>query len=443
MRGARYRLGRLLGQGGQGSVHELQGGRLAVKLFFNRSSSGREQLRRQLTRVRLLPLAGLPVARPLEMLQPPLLGYVMELVTGMVPLESLLLPPSITGIAHWYLQGGGLRRRLELLARLAELLAQLHGMGLVYADPSPRNIFISEHSQHTELWLIDTDNLHYEGSFGEPALYTPGYGAPELVRAERPISTLTDVYALAVIVFQTLSLVHPLVGDVVEEGEPELQERALAGDEAFPWVEHPTDRRNQSSRGIPRELVLTTGLRALCRSAFVEGLRATLERPGAAAWAEALHQAADRTLLCHTCGASFYLNREQCSFCSAPRSAFRLLKLWRWEPSSPRDKRFASKAILDCLTLQPEAPRLLTARLAEARTGASGHSPRVELTNKGAHLAVRCLEGTCLATTPDGSRPVQLDERRRSVPWDWLLHFGPLETSHRVAQFEQFPEVRP
>jgi eukaryotic-like serine/threonine-protein kinase len=35
-------------------------------------------------------LRELAIAQPLEMLQPPHLGYVMELITGMVPLSKLI-----------------------------------------------------------------------------------------------------------------------------------------------------------------------------------------------------------------------------------------------------------------------------------------------------------------------------------------------------------------
>lgn len=70
-RGTRHRLEQRLGWGGQGAVYAVAGGRLAVKILFDRSAAGRERLRRQLLAVRRLDLSALPVARPLEMLQPP------------------------------------------------------------------------------------------------------------------------------------------------------------------------------------------------------------------------------------------------------------------------------------------------------------------------------------------------------------------------------------
>ena len=85
----------------------------------------------------------------------------MEMFTGMAPIRSLMRPPKGTGsVAQWYFQGGGLRRRLRLLARVAEVLSELHGRGLVYADLSPSNVFASEKSNAGEVRLIDTDNVH-------------------------------------------------------------------------------------------------------------------------------------------------------------------------------------------------------------------------------------------------------------------------------------------
>jgi hypothetical protein len=124
-----YELERELGRGGQGAVFSVKGGRRAIKVLFDRSSSQRELLRRQLKHIQQmnLELRELAIARPLEMLQPPHLGYVMELVTGMMPLSRLIdIPRNVDSLAEWYLSGGGLRRRLLLLARCAEVLSQLH-----------------------------------------------------------------------------------------------------------------------------------------------------------------------------------------------------------------------------------------------------------------------------------------------------------------------------
>ena len=51
------------------------------------------RMRNQLIHVRRLTVSDLPLAKPLEMLRPPHTGYVMELLTGMAPIEWILLEP--------------------------------------------------------------------------------------------------------------------------------------------------------------------------------------------------------------------------------------------------------------------------------------------------------------------------------------------------------------
>lgn len=171
-----YELEQKLGEGGQGRVYSIKGGRKAIKLIPDKSAVRRDRLRRQLSQVRMLfDIQKLPIAMPLEMLQPPHVGYVMELLTGMIPISKLTyLPQKIECPVTWYLQGGGLRRRLILLAKSAEALSQLHGKGLVYADPSPNNIFVSSDLDANEIRFIDADNLCYESnvssSFGVAAV---------------------------------------------------------------------------------------------------------------------------------------------------------------------------------------------------------------------------------------------------------------------------------
>jgi hypothetical protein len=116
LNGARHVLTRQIGRGGQGAVFEVKGGHLAAKIVFDSLASRREKLRNQLTQVKRLPLADLEIARPLEMLREPVLGYLMELLTGMQPLSALCHPPkSVASVKAWYFETGGLRRRLALL----------------------------------------------------------------------------------------------------------------------------------------------------------------------------------------------------------------------------------------------------------------------------------------------------------------------------------------
>ncbi len=315
--GARYKLTRELGRGGQGAVFGAEDGRHAVKLLRKRSPVAREALRDRLAMVARLPIDDLGLARPLDRLREPDLGYVMELFSDMEPMQTLLHPPRETAsLAQWYLAGGGLRRRLRLLGRVADLFARLHGRGLVYTDPSPQNIFVSQPITEHEVRLIDTDNLRPASVVGD-GYFTPGYGAPELHTGRGPATTLSDAHAFAVIAFQTLALVHPLKGDLVEDGEPDLEELALNG--GLPWIDDPQDESNRARHGIAREKVLTPQMRAAFATAFGPGLHEPTRRRGMACWAEHLHRAADNTLRCPACSGSYFRTSSLCPWCEAAR----------------------------------------------------------------------------------------------------------------------------
>jgi eukaryotic-like serine/threonine-protein kinase len=314
--GATLELVRELGHGGQGSVYEVAGGRHAVKLLHETTPERGAEWTSRLRAISRLPLEGLPVARPIDTLTPPLTGYVMDLLDGMVPLSRLSLVPSGTRAVEHYRDTGSLRRRLRLLARTAEVLAALHAGGLVYTDPSPNNIFASRSADRTEVWLIDTDNLSYAGAQG-PIVCTARYRAPELHPAtQRRADSLSDAFAFAVIAFELLTLDHPFIGDVLYDGEEEAEAEALVGD--HPWVDHPDDASNRSSRGIqPRGLVLSPPVEQLFKATFVDGLRRRDRRPGVAGWADILRAAANSTVVCPGCEMSYYADvpADRCPWC--------------------------------------------------------------------------------------------------------------------------------
>ena len=431
-RGDSYELGNCLGSGGQGKVYRVKGGRLAVKLLLNATSTRRERLRRQLQAVARLPLETLPIARPLTMLAPPHLGYVMEHVTGMVPLRRLLRAPFL-GLTDWYLETGGLRRRLQLLARVADVFAALHGQGLVYADPSPGNILVSEGVERLEVRLIDADNLHHDGKPFH-LMFTPAYGAPELLQRRGTMSTLTDAHAFGVIAFQTLALAHPLIGDAVAFADPEVEEQALIG--KWPWIDHPSDVRNRCSFGLPSELVLSPRLKALCERTFGEGLHDPVRRASVLEWAEHLQAAADMTIRCPECRGTFYVTANRCPWCDHPRPAFVLVHFQRWEPE--RGTLVASTVAR--IVLDASSPLVLTRRLTHAASGQSAVVPTLELTLEPRGLGVRSLDKTTYLLASQRGIEREIGEPRLIMPLErfelsWRLHAGRLDYPHRCLLY--------
>jgi DNA-binding helix-hairpin-helix protein with protein kinase domain len=448
--GARYALGHLLGRGGQGVVFAVQGRPLAIKLLTATAQSSRQRLQESIARVKRLPLEGLRVARPLRALASPHVGYVMELMTGMEPLSRMAQIPSDrrTSITPWYLETGGLLRRLRVLAKAADLFAELHGRGLAYGDASPANIFMSQSHDAHETWLIDCDNV--ESGVSRRAVYTPGYAAPELFQS-RGSDSLTDSWSLATIAFQTLCVLHPFEGDDVHEGEPELEARAFEG--KMPWVDDASGA-NVATRGFPRDLVLTPDLKELSESCFGRSRTERLQRPGVATWAEKLHRAADQVLHCAECASSFYLNNLSCPWCDTPRPAFAVASVFLCDPKLTDRKQNP----MNLVCREPGRPRPIHRVVVQpgralglgdrVLRGVPGDAPIVQLDLDEQRLKVVGGDGVDWVLRhrmgkeiPLAGRKEYLDLSTGPRAW-WLLPRAP-QGLHRAVSFEWISGEQP
>lgn len=323
-----YELTSKFGEGGQGMVCTTQFPNVLVKVSKRSNKDPRTiAWYKHLEWLIHQPLEGLKIARPKSLIVKPRFGYVMELMDGLEPLKTLLENSLIAvqegrGLTS-YQDTGGLSRRVRLLSRLARSMAALHGRALAYGDLSPSNVFVSKSHAYNEVWLIDCDNISVLSREGGQKVYTPDYGAPEILREESGINSLTDSWSFAVLAFQLLTLLHPLKGDIINDGEPELEYLALRGE--LPWIDHPSDKRNQTNNGLPREQMLTKRLRESFEVCFNAGLNNAEYRPSMAAWAETFEAAAMLLVECDAnggCGNSFLFNSmRKCPFCNYVQSA--------------------------------------------------------------------------------------------------------------------------
>ena len=319
LRGTIYELKNKLSEGGQGVVCHTQFPNVLVKVSkFPKEDPRSKAWFDHLQWVSRQPLDGLKIARPQALIDKPRHGYVMELMDGLEPLQHLLglsLEASKSGNGpHFFIESGGLSRRLRLLTALARTLAELHGRGLAYGDLAPGNVFVSRSREHAEVWLIDSDNISVLSREGGQKIYTPEYGAPEIIRGISGIDSLTDSWSFGVIAFQLLTLQHPLIGDIVSDGDPDDEERALKGE--LPWIDDPDDDSNRASSGIHRDWVLTKELQRLCHQCFGPGRNTPEARPTMSEWRAAFEAAATRVMNCSHCGSGFYFNRDsECNFC--------------------------------------------------------------------------------------------------------------------------------
>ncbi len=338
-----YHLEKKIGEGGQGAVFLAQEKGIAIKLMrtnpsgkfeFNNMSDIKER-QEAFKKIKNISLDDIEIKYPISILSFPYLGYVMEILDDMIPLKDLMfyehdvLVPKDEESFKRYIETGGLKKRLKLLGKIAETMSQLHSKGLVFADPSPDNFFISKDIDDDYISLIDADNLEYQSKMSHKIIYTPPYGAPELVKGVSGVNTLTDAHAFAVIAFWMLTGVHPRYGDIVTEGEPEMEEKAQKGD--IPWVDDENDNSNFTENGMPRKLVLSSNLQRLFKETFENGVNDYLKRPSLVEWENVLNEALHSLISCE-CGFHYYANNEICPLCGEKKPQTVLINIKSWLP---------------------------------------------------------------------------------------------------------------
>ena len=206
----RYRLIRLLGKGGMGSVwlaeHTALKSEVAVKLIDS------ELGKLEQPRARFLREAQL-AARIKS-------AHVVQMYDHGVTREGLPY------IAMEYLIGESLRDRLtargrisvaetaRMVSHVCRALSRAHEAGLVHRDLKPENIFIAKEGEEETFKVLDfgvakaTDAL--SDSTIDPTrtgalLGTPYYMSPEQAQGLKTVDTRTDIWAMGVVVFECLT----------------------------------------------------------------------------------------------------------------------------------------------------------------------------------------------------------------------------------------------
>jgi DNA-binding helix-hairpin-helix protein with protein kinase domain len=439
-----------IGSGGEGEVWALEGGRGAAK-FLLAANATREELQAKLRRIMRTDLRGIPIAAPHGLIDGPL-GYIMELLEDMVPLTTLYNQPRGADTATWYRDTGGLRRRLTVLAKLADALHRLHAKALAYCDISPGNVLISRLQERDNVWLIDPDNISAESDHSTVALFTPAFGAPEVVRSEKPNDTLSDVFSLALVVYRVLIGNHPFYGDMVHLNKAH-EPAAYSGE--LPWINHPTDERNRSTKGMPIDWTLTPALFRLASQAFEDGLVKPESRPSAANWRDELLRAADFTYSCPTCMNTVYAFHDKCPWCTTAKPPLLFAELLAhvpvpaYEPDQPSGLTPRNHVIV----LTPSNPVRLDARRALAVLEPGPGKPPAEPDAPVAELIWH--GGNDLSVRRKGHLPVVLidkdstrwfdlhQEQIHPLPSDqtgfWDIRFGAANHLHHVLSISTIP----
>jgi hypothetical protein len=205
---ARYRIVRLIGEGGMGAVYEAEQDHpsrtVALKIIKPGISSPRllrrfEQETEALGRLQHPGIAHIYEAGTADTGFGPQPYFAMELIRGRTLTEyaktSLLTP----------------RARLEMVARIAEAVHHAHQRGLIHRDLKPGNILVDETGQPKILDFgvartTDGDTQATSQTDVGQLLGTLAYMSPEQVLGDSlEIDIRSDVYALGVILYELLA----------------------------------------------------------------------------------------------------------------------------------------------------------------------------------------------------------------------------------------------
>jgi serine/threonine-protein kinase len=214
----RFRLDRLLGEGGMGVIYIAEELRLqrrcAVKLLNPELGADpvyAERFRREAQAIAALQHDNVIDVYHLGEGPDGLLFFAMELLVG-EDLETRIdgrgaRPYTWVDCCHWAIA-------------VARGTAAVHHAGLVHRDLKPSNVFLARQRDGREVVkLLDFGIARVQGSGDLTAvgaqLGSPNYMSPEQVLA-RPLDGRTDIYSLGVLLFELLTGELPFHGGAVE-----------------------------------------------------------------------------------------------------------------------------------------------------------------------------------------------------------------------------------
>jgi eukaryotic-like serine/threonine-protein kinase len=218
--GQRFRLERLLGEGGMGvvwaAIDGADGERVALKLI-RRGPEDRRRRRRFVREARLGAALVHPHVRHVREIvelddgQPAL---VMDYLVG-EPFADLLARSRPLPLPE----------AAELLLPVAAAVGTAHASGVIHRDLKPGNIFLVDDRPSPHVMVLDfglakrtrsapvedTGTVSRDGVL----LGTPAYSSPEQVFGDADLDHRTDVWSLGIILYETLSGVLPTQASTV------------------------------------------------------------------------------------------------------------------------------------------------------------------------------------------------------------------------------------
>lgn len=315
---ARYTLDSKLAQGGQGSVLKVIGANneaFAVKWYHAYMANGSQQ--KQLAD---LVKQGHPVCSnpdvefiwPIEMVALAgnnSYGYVMPLYDS-------------KRYVHFnrIINGKVKQPSLDELAKLSYLicvaLEAIHKAGSAYCDINLGNIQFDV--QKGKILVCDNDNVIINNSTAQ-VMGVPEFMSPEVALGTDKPSAQSDLYSIAILLYQLWMWEHPMDGALTEKVRCWDQPAKIKHYAKEPlFVHHPTDRRNGAEQSSILALSLKRwqktcpdSLKALFTRAFVDGVHEPSKRPRLSEWQQCFLEIQANSVTCPSCKAVNLVDLKQ------------------------------------------------------------------------------------------------------------------------------------
>lgn len=303
--GITYKVIKMLGSGGQGEVYEIESpmGNKALKWYYKQTSTPEQK-----NTIMNLIQAGSPSENflwPLDMISGNngTFGYVMELR----PKEYRNIPDLLNRKVE-----PNFEKLFLAVYNLTKEYNLLHQKGYSYKDISEQNVFFKPDTG--EVLICDNDNVSINGMADSGVYGTMRFMAPEIVRGEAIPSRNTDLYSLAVLIFNMLFISHPLEGKN-EAKIHALDDKAnimLFGTKPI-FIFDPNNIENRPVPGIHDNAIIYWDLypqflKDLFIKAFTDGVTNPTKRIVERIWMDASIRLLDSIMICPNCGAEVFFD---------------------------------------------------------------------------------------------------------------------------------------